>query len=131
MVVLVEETGSGEDAERFYRPEMPLIDNAEWGTIALPEREKISAHIGYIVLEEVALSVRAGLFDARPERFLSHALGLVDEQGWLELSRIHDKALDATLEALARAEERLHESGEEGLDIRSVQTLFEVPRRPE
>jgi DNA-binding transcriptional ArsR family regulator len=130
MAELVEERGSGEDHERFYRPVMPVIDSAEWEQIAMPEREKISAHIGYIVLEEIAQSVRAGLFDRRPERVLIHVPGLVDEQGWLELSKIHDDALAASLEVMARAKERLQESDEEGLDIRSVQTLFEVPKRP-
>jgi len=128
MVELIEERGSGEDIERFYRPVLPLIDTAEWEEMALPERERMSAHIGYLVLEEITRSVRAGLFDRRPERFLSHVPGAVDEQGWLELSKIHDDALAASLEALARAKERLRESGEDGLDIRSVQTLFEVPR---
>lgn len=108
-----------------------LIESAEWERIALPEREKISAHIGYIVLEEIAQSVRAGLFDRRPERVLIHVPGVVDEQGWLELSKIHDEALAASLEAVERAKERLRESGGESLDVRSVQTLFEVPKRPE
>jgi AcrR family transcriptional regulator len=130
MVELVEERGSGEDAERLYRPVLPLIDSAEWEQIAIPEREKISAHIGYIVLEEIAQSVRAGLFDRRPERALIHVPGVVDEQGWLELSKIHDEALAATLDAIKRAKERLQESGGESIDIRSVQTLFEVPNRP-
>jgi AcrR family transcriptional regulator len=129
MVELVEETGSGEDAERVYRPMMPLIGNAEWAEIALPEREKISAHIGYLVLEEITLSVRAGLFDQRSDRFLSHVPGLVDEQGWHELSLIHDEALKASLEAMEKAKERLGESGEKGIETRSVQTLFEVPKR--
>lgn len=129
LVEMVEETGSGEDAERIYRPQLPLIETAEWEAIDLPEREKISAHIGYIVLEEITLSVRAGLFDRRPDRFLSHVPALVDEQGWLELSRIHDEALHAGLEAVAKAKERLRESGEQGIEARSVQTLFEVPKR--
>lgn len=131
MVELVEERGSGEDSERFYRPVLPVIESPEWEQIALPEREKISAHIGYIVLEEITQSVRAGLFDRRPERVLIHIPGLVDEQGWLELSKIHDEALAASLDAVARAKERLQESGEESMDVRSVQTLFEVPKRPE
>ncbi|HEY3552589.1 MAG TPA: hypothetical protein VGK66_02770, partial [Solirubrobacterales bacterium] len=131
MVELVEERGSGEDSERFYRPLLPLIESPEWEQIALPDREKISAHIGYIVLEEITQSVRAGLFDRRPERVLIHVPGVVDEQGWLELSKIHDEALRATLDAVARAKERLRESGGESMDIRSVQTLFEVPNRPE
>jgi AcrR family transcriptional regulator len=131
MAELIEERGSGEDTERFYRPLLPLIDSAEWEQIALPEREKISAHIGYIVLEEIARSVRAGLFDRRPERILIHLPAVVDQQGWLELSKIHEDALAASLEAIARAKERLPESGEERLDVRSVQTLFEVPNRPD
>lgn len=130
LVEMVEERGSGEDAERIYRPVLPVIESAEWEQIAVPEREKISAHIGYIVLEEITQSVRAGLFDRRPERVLIHVPGVVDEQGWVELSKIHDEALAASLNAVARAKERLQESGGESMEVRSVQTLFEVPRRP-
>jgi AcrR family transcriptional regulator len=129
LVELAEERGAGEDAERIYRPLLPLIENAEWGSIAQPERETISAHIGYMVLEEIALSVRAGLFDRRPDRFLTHVPGPVDERGWHELSEIHEKALRDSIEVVARAKERLRASGEEGLEARSVQTLFEVPKR--
>jgi AcrR family transcriptional regulator len=127
MVELVAEKGSGEDAERFYRPVLPLMDSAEWEALALPDREKISAHIGYMVLEEITRSVRAQLFDRRPERFLTHVPAKVDEQGWLDLSEIHEQALQATLEAVARSNERLRRSGETGFDVRSIQTLFEVP----
>jgi AcrR family transcriptional regulator/DNA-binding transcriptional ArsR family regulator len=127
MVELVAEKGSGEDAERFYRPVLPLMDSAEWEAMALPDREKISVHIGYLVLEEITRSVRAQLFDRRPERFLTHVPAKVDEEGWLDLSKIHEHALQATLEAVARSKERLRQSGEDGLDVRSVQTLFEVP----
>jgi AcrR family transcriptional regulator len=130
MVELVEERGSGEDSERFYRAVLPVIESPEWEQIAIPEREKISAHIGYIVLEEITQSVRAGLFDRRPERVLIHVPGTVDEEGWLELSKIHDQALAATLDAVAKARERLRDSGGETMEVRSVQTLFEVPKRP-
>jgi AcrR family transcriptional regulator len=131
MVELIEETGSGEDAERIYRPVLPLIDNAEWEAIAIPERERISAHIGYLVLEEISLSVRAGLFDRRADRFLAHVPARVDERGWQELSQIHDEALRATLEAIEAARKRLEESDEEGVEARSVQTLFEIPKLDE
>jgi AcrR family transcriptional regulator len=129
MAELVEERGSAKGAERFYRPLLPLIGTAEWEAISVPEREKISAYIGYIVLEEITQSVRSGLFDRRPERFLTHLPGRVDEEGWLELSRIHEQALEKSLEAVERAKERLRQSGAEGIELRSVQTLFEIPRK--
>jgi AcrR family transcriptional regulator len=131
MVELVEEAGSGEDVERVYRPTLAIIETDEWGAFSLPQREKVSAHIGYLVLEEVTRSVRSGLFDRRPERFLSHLPGQVDEQGWLELSKIHDEALQASVEAVEKSEARLRDSDEERIEVRSVQTLFEVPPPPD
>jgi DNA-binding transcriptional ArsR family regulator len=131
MVELAEERESGGDAERLYRPVLPVIESAEWEQIAIPEREKISAHIGYMVLEEIGRSVRAGLFDRRAERVLIHVPAVVDEEGWLELSKIHDEALAASLDAVAKAKERLQEAGGEAMEVRSVQTLFEVPKRPD
>jgi AcrR family transcriptional regulator len=130
LVELVEERGSGEDSERFYRPVLPVIESAEWARLAVPERERISAHIGYMVLEEITLSVRAGLFDKRHERVLIHVPAAVDEQGWQELSKIHDEALAASLDAIEKAKKRLREPGAESIEVRSVQTLFEVPEQP-
>lgn len=129
MVELVEETGSGENIERIYRATLAPIKTSDWEALPLPQREKLSAHIGYLVLEEVTRSVRAGLFDRRPERFLSQLPGEVDEQGWLELSQIHEEALNASLKAVEEGEARLRENGEEGIEARSVQTLFEVPKQ--
>jgi AcrR family transcriptional regulator len=127
MVELVEERGSGEDAERFYRLVLPLMDDAEWEAMALPDREKISAHIGYLLLGEITRSVQARLFDRRPERFLTRVPAKVDQQGWLELAKIHKDALLATLEVVQSSKERLRDSGEEGIEVRIVQTLFELP----
>jgi AcrR family transcriptional regulator/DNA-binding transcriptional ArsR family regulator len=128
MAELVEERGSGAGVERFYRSVLPVFDTADWEALALPEREKISAHIGYVVLEEVTRSMRAGLFDHRPERFLTHLPIRIDEEGWLELSRIHEQAFKASVEAAERAKERLRQSEDPGIEVRSAQTLFEVPR---
>jgi len=113
--------------EPLYRMHMPIIEDPEWENLSQPQREKISKHIGYLILEDVMQSVKAKVFDRRSERFLSRIEGQIDRQALTELSALHDQTLQSSLEIVKRSEERLQEKGEEGFTIRSVQTVFEMP----
>ena len=101
-----------------------------WEAMGRPERERISARIGHLISWEVREAVQAGTFDRRPDRHLSNVSVPIDEQGWQELLKIHDEALDATEAAVARSRERLKRSGKTPIQARSVQTLFEMPSKP-
>jgi hypothetical protein len=59
----------------------------------------------------------------------SEVQGPVDEQGWGELMAIHERALRESLAARDRSAERLRRSGQKGIEGRSVQVLFEAPKR--
>jgi predicted transcriptional regulator len=124
---VVEPVSDGEDGAALYLIHMPRYDETEWEAMSQAERERISQHIGYLVLEDVTQSVRAKTFDRRPERFLSRIAGRIDFQGLLELREVHDEALKASVEVLERNEERLQRKGEEGFPVRGVQTVFEMP----
>jgi AcrR family transcriptional regulator len=115
------------EGETHYSIHMPRFEEAEWERLSQPQRERVSQHIGYLVLEDVTQSVKAKTFDRRPERVLARIAGRIDDQAMLELREIHDNALTAILEVLSRGEERLREAGEEGFSVRGVQTVFEMP----
>ncbi|MDX6634898.1 MAG: hypothetical protein QOF06_1101 [Solirubrobacterales bacterium] len=117
----------GENGETLYWIHMPRFGETEWEAMSQPERERISQHIGYLVLEDVTQSVRSKAFDRRPERFLARIAGRLDDQGMLELRDVYEEALNASLEVQARSEERLRERGEAGFPFRGVQTTFEMP----
>lgn len=111
----------------LYGIRLHRIGEPEWQKMSQAQRERVSAHIGYLVLEEATLSIRSKAFDRRHERFLSRVAGRVDERGWVELRDVFEDALDASLAVLGRSEERLRAAGEEGFPVRAVQATFEMP----
>lgn len=51
----------------------------------------------------------------------------VDEEGWRELKRVHERAIAAGIEIAERNRRRLEESGEQGFEVQSIQVAFEIP----
>jgi AcrR family transcriptional regulator len=124
---VVELVSGGNEGEPRYCINMPAYRENEWEAMSQPERERISQHIGYLVLEDVTQSVRSKIFDRRAERVLSRIAGRIDDQGMIELRDHFDRSLDTSMEIQARSEERLRERGENGFPFRAVQTTFEMP----
>jgi AcrR family transcriptional regulator len=112
-----------------YRSQLRKMSE-EWEAMSLPERERITARIGHLISWEIRQAVQTGTFDRRVDRHLSNVAVPIDEQGWQELLAIHGRSLDATEEVVARSRERLKRSGENPIQARSVQTLFEMPNDP-
>jgi AcrR family transcriptional regulator len=119
--------GGDEGDETLYLVHMPRYDEAEWEALSQPQRERVSQHIGYLVLEDVAQSFKARTFDRRPQRFLARLAGRIDDRAMLELRDVQDEALAASIEVLRRSEERLRETNRKGFPVRTVQTVFEMP----
>jgi AcrR family transcriptional regulator len=116
-----------EVAGGFQASNLERHDEAAWEKLGLEERERISRQVGYLILADVDEAVEAHSFDARSDRHLSRLPVRLDRQGWQDLLAAHDALLDATLEIHEKSAERMKESGEEAIDGRSVQTLFEMP----
>ncbi len=115
------------DGEVLYRTNMRQIDTEQWARLPIDQREAISRQVGELIKGDVESSLRTGYFDKRVERALSRAPVLLDEQGWRELSKIQTELIDAALEVQARSIKRLEASGEEPINARSIQALFEMP----
>lgn len=96
--------------------------------MTLAERQRISEQITHLIKGDWDEAVETGSFDGRPDRHMSRLAFLVDQQGWRELLEINDEALTASIEVQRKSAERLKQSGEEGVDGRMVQLLFEMPR---
>ncbi len=119
--------GTSGDSEPLYRSNMMVIEEEEWSKLSQVERERISEQIIYLSASEIELADSAKSFDRRTDRHLTRLETEVDEQGWVELREIHDAALRATVQVHRESAERLRESGESGVSVRSLQTLFEMP----
>lgn len=88
------------------------------------------------LLAWIVQTVNADLVEAlgsgKPLRDDAHAIRTVlqvDEQGWRELSRIHDDALEAVLEIQGASAERLAEAKKEGWPALSAMFCLELPGR--
>jgi DNA-binding transcriptional ArsR family regulator len=113
--------------EHFYEPCTPVLhfDDFEWMEIPAAIRSNFSGDMLRQIVEELIDSLQAGSLDAR-NRHLSRTWLLVDEQGWRELMRAAQKALDRILAIQERCAERRGTSSETGIPVSVVIASFET-----
>jgi hypothetical protein len=117
-------------AEALYRPLVPALwSEEEWAELSREERRRLSAWVIQLINSDVDEALESGSFSARNETHASRTVSVVDEQGWRELTRIQDEALEAILAIQAESTERLAERGEEGAAVLSAMLCFEMPPR--
>jgi DNA-binding transcriptional ArsR family regulator len=113
--------------EHFYEPVAPVFhfDDEEWMKLPAGIRAAFSGEMVRQIIEGLTDALDAGSFDAR-NRHLSQSWLLVDEQGWKELMRAVQKALDRFLVIGERGAERRRESGEPGIPVCLALAAFET-----
>lgn len=107
-----------------------LFDDEEWAMIDLDEQKRLTGWVLGMIEADAREALAAGTFTARPEAHVSRTIPTVDEQGWDELCRILDDALQSIFAAEAAAAERLAENGEEGFPVMAALLCCELPPRP-
>jgi len=117
------------EVEGLYRAiALPMWNNEEANELSLQERRQLAAWIAQTIGCDVVDALNAGTFNARPDTHISRTRFIVDAQGWRELNRIQDEALDASFEVQASSAERLAESDEEGVHVMGAMLSVEMPR---
>jgi Helix-turn-helix domain len=113
--------------EHFYEPVAPAFkfDDDEWMKLPLGIRSSFSGEMLQQVIGGMTAALRAGSFDAR-DRHLSQTWLLVDEQGWKELMRVVQRALERILAIQDRSAERRKGSSELGIPVAVVLAAFET-----
>jgi hypothetical protein len=106
-----------------------LWSDEEWAALSLEERRRLSAWVVQMINSDIAEAMKAGTFDARPDRHSTRTISLLDEQGWRDIVRIHAETLETSFAIQAESAERLAESGEEGISVLSVMICCELPLR--
>jgi AcrR family transcriptional regulator/DNA-binding transcriptional ArsR family regulator len=134
----LEEAGVIEDvsedgAEPRYRVQvlihrLLMVSSQQLTRLTDEERQKLTETVWNMIGSEVELSADKGVFNRRLDRFMTRTPLFLDEEGWVELTDLHEKTLHAGFEIQARSTKRLEESGEEPLEARSVQLAFEMPK---
>ncbi|HEU4737914.1 MAG TPA: TetR/AcrR family transcriptional regulator [Solirubrobacterales bacterium] len=91
------------------------------------ERKAFTSHVWSKITGEVEQAREAGSFEKRLDRWIVRMPLNLDEEGWRELTVLHDQIFHSSIEIQARSGKRLEDSGEEGFEVRSVQLVFEMP----
>jgi hypothetical protein len=116
--------------EHFYRAtERHLIDTEEWEELDPLVAEGILCEIMQKMLDDFVVSARAQSIGGDKDFHLTRTPLVFDEEGLQEALEVHEKARLELLEVEARSAARMVESGEEGTNVSSSQSLFKMPAR--
>jgi DNA-binding transcriptional ArsR family regulator len=114
--------------EHYYKAIIrPFFTDNDWKRIPRSGRQAISDTALQVIWEDVSQAVKAGTFDARPDRYLTHSPMVLDEEGWSELHRVMSEALSEVEKIESQSARRLKRSKERGVSTKVVLMQFESP----
>jgi DNA-binding transcriptional ArsR family regulator len=117
--------------EHYYRAVVrPFFSDSDWKRIPRSGRQAISDSILQIIWEDLSDSIKAGTFEGRTDRHLTHSRMLLDEEGWSELTKYLSGVLAEVEKIESRSKARLKKSAD-GAAIPTTFALmhFEAPPR--
>jgi DNA-binding transcriptional ArsR family regulator len=100
--------------EHYYRAVVrPFFSDKDWKRLPRSGRQAISDSILKILWDDLSESIKAGTFEARPDRHLSHKRLVLDEQGWDEVTKLLNGVLSQVdkIEADSRARVKKSDDG--------------------
>jgi DNA-binding transcriptional ArsR family regulator len=118
---------SGAVEPRYRASVRTLWSDEEWATLSMDERRRLTAWTVEWIYRELREAVDTGTFSARADSHASRNVAFVDEQGWRELTRIQEEALEASFHIHAASAERLAEKGHPGFPVLSAMFCCELP----
>jgi hypothetical protein len=128
LIELADRRGEDDGVAEFYRAlAVPFWSNEDMRELSLQERIQLAAWIAEVIYADVQEGLEAETFNARPDTHASRTRFVVDEQGWRELNRIQDDALDASFSVQAASAERLAENGGEEIHVMGAMLTVEMP----
>ena len=118
--------------EHYYRAVVrPFFSDRDWKRLPRSGRQAISDSILQIMWEDLSDSIKAGTFEARADRHLTHNRMVLDEEGWEEMTKLLNDLLDQVEKIEAASGARLRKAGNgAGIPTTFAQMHFESPPRP-
>jgi DNA-binding transcriptional ArsR family regulator len=117
--------------EHHYRAlTRPFLDDDDWAQLPPSARKAVSNTVLSKALADVREAVATGSFDERPDRHLSYAPLMLDEQAWGELNTRLNEVLDWAIEAQAASAGRLQDDASGGAEVRARLTLLAYAAPP-
>ena len=114
--------------EHYYRAIVrPFFSDRDWKRLPRSGRQAISDAALKIIWEDVSAALKAGTFEDRPDRHLSHNDIVLDEEGWKAVAKLLNGMIGDVEKIASGSAARLKSSGEEGIPATVVAMQFEVP----
>jgi DNA-binding transcriptional ArsR family regulator len=130
LIELVDERPVRGAVEHFYRAiERVYVNEEEFAAQPIEEREVFTRHILQLLIADIARAMDEHTFDSRPNRAILRTPMVVDEDGFQELSELHDEMYERTLDIQARSAERRAGGDNGGINTMSATMFFETPQR--
>ena len=101
--------------EHYYQATVPpWFDKRAWADVPASLRNTVSSSALDVIVKEAATAMRDGAFDSRPDRHISRAPLMLDDEGWSELAGLMDELLERALQLKGESANRAVEANTEG-----------------
>jgi len=125
-IELVDELVVGNRVKKIYRAvETGFSGTEEFEKMSKPQREVVTMSILRFILADFSAAVGARIFDSRPDRSLLRYPDQVDDQGFREISELHDDTFFKTREIVARAANRIAKDPNSAIPFTATTMLYE------
>jgi DNA-binding transcriptional ArsR family regulator len=115
--------------EHYYRAVVrPFFSDRDWKRIPRSGRQAISDAALRIIWEDVSTAMKAGTFESRPDRHLSHNDVVLDDEGWKQVAAMLNEMIREVDKIASASAARLKKAGDEGIPAVVVAMQFESPR---
>jgi DNA-binding transcriptional ArsR family regulator len=126
-VELIRERKVRGSTEHFYRALEPsFLQQEEWDALTAEERLEYTIYVLRLCVSTISRSVDGGLFDSRPDRWLTRIPLLLDEKGWAELAEVHKELAERTMQIRVDAANRLTVD-QVPIKVQQIAMFFEEP----
>lgn len=116
--------------KKLYRAvERSFLSLEESEELGESERQALTMSVLRFVVADLAQAAGSGTFDSRPDRVLLRAPGVVDDQGFRELSALFDENYEKTVEIFAAAANRISKAPGDEIPVMTTSMVFERPHR--
>jgi predicted ArsR family transcriptional regulator len=131
LVEVVEEHKRRGSTEHVYEPKATALAwDREWHQMPPVFKQSLLALTGRLGFEAMGASIDSGAFESREDTVLAQDTMRVDERGAKEALALLEKTVELLMKIATLAEDRLEESGEEGLLISYMAVGYEGSLRP-
>jgi AcrR family transcriptional regulator len=103
-----------------------LLDGEEWEALSERERNELVTGAIEMMVTDMNDALRRRRLGIRLDEHYTRLDFVVDQEAWTEIADIHRAAFHATEVVRELGERRLRKSGEDGIQGRSLQSLFEL-----